>query len=336
MGVRGDLAGETAQLPARFAPRCLRAPLPSSPHLLDALVIGAGPAGLTAAIYLARFRRSFLVLHDGSSRARWIPRTHNHPGFPGGVGGRALLGRLRRQAEGFGAPIVEGKVARVTPRKGEGGYFEVRGEGFAHRARTVLLATGVRDNLPPLPGVEAAIARGVVRICPICDAFEAKGRRIAVLGDGPVGAAEAVFLRRYSPHVTLLHVGAPELLTAAQRRALADAGIGLAECALSEIRLGRTGVVLTRAAGSDLAFDTLYSALGCGARSELGEAAGVALNAQGYLVAGQLHQETATPGLYAAGDVVRGLNQISVAEAEAAIAATAMHNLLREQDEEVL
>jgi len=306
-----------------------------SPDLLDAIVIGAGPAGLTAAIYLARFRRSFVVLHDGRSRARWIPRTHNHPGFPGGVRGKTLLGRIRRQAEGFGARLREARVERVARRRG--GAFEVRVEGGdAHRARTVLLATGVHDNHPPLPGVEAAIARGVVRICPICDAYEVKGRRIGVIGDGPLGAREACFLRRYSPDVTLLHVAGPELLPAAERAALAQAGVGLAECALAEIRLGRSGAALRRKVGSDLHFDTLYAALGCAARNELAEAAGVGVNDRGYLVAGQAHQETAVPGLYAAGDVVRGLNQISVAEAEAAIAATAMHNWLREQDGEAL
>lgn len=307
-----------------------------SPDVLDAVVVGAGPAGLTAAIYLARFRRSFVVAHDGRSRARWIPRTMNHPGSPGGVRGKVLLGRLTRQAEGFGAQLREAKVERVA-RRGDTGPFEVHAEGgVGWRARTVLLATGVHDNHPPLPGVAGAIARGVVRICPICDAFEVAGKRIGVVGDGPLGAREAIFLRRYSPDVVLLHVAEPELLPAAERAALAEAGIGVVDCALSELKLGKAGAVLKRSAGSDFAFDTLYAALGCAARNELAEAAGVAVSGTGYLVAGQAHQETAVPGLYAAGDVVRGLNQISVAEAEAAIAATAMHNWLRQQDGEVL
>lgn len=310
----------------------------ADPILLDAVVIGAGPAGLTAAIYLARFRRRFVVLHDGRSRARWIPRTHNHPGFPGGVRGPVLLDRLRRQAEGFGAEIVETRVDHA--RRGEDGVFEIEaadpdGRRRRVRARTLLLATGVHDNLPPLKGVKAAIRRGVVRICPICDAWEARGRRIAVLGDGALGAREAVFLSRYGETVTLLHVGEPEALPSDERRALVRRGLPFIECALADLSLHHDGAVLSNGEGEHR-FDTVYSALGCAARTELAEAAGGECSDIGYLIAGQAHQETRTPGLYAAGDVVRGLNQISVAEAEAAIAATAMHNWLRVQDGEMI
>lgn len=311
-------------------------PAPTNPGAtapLDAVIVGAGPAGLTAAIYLARFHRSFAVLHDGRSRARWIPRTHNHPGFPGGVKGTTLLGRMRRQAESFGAAIREGRVERVT--RGGDGVFTLSGEGISLRARTVLLATGVHDNRPPLRGIETAMRRAVVRICPICDAYEVTGKRIAVVGDSELAAREGQFLRRYSDAVTVINVAGPEALSAETQQGLAAAGIRLVDAALTEIALRPDGVDLTASGDRPvLAFDTLYAALGCAARNELAEAAGVEVSELGYLVAGQEHQETAVPGLYAAGDVVRGLNQISVAQAEAAIAATAMHNWLREQDGE--
>ena len=102
----------------------------------DAVVIGAGPAGLTAAIYLARFRRKVLVLGDGASRARWIPESHNTPGFPHGVDGRELLARLTAQALEFGAEIrqvrADGLIA--TP---EG--FEIRGRDAAILAASSVL-----------------------------------------------------------------------------------------------------------------------------------------------------------------------------------------------------
>jgi thioredoxin reductase (NADPH) len=133
--------------------------------MLDCIVVGAGPAGLTAAIYLGRFRRRFRLVESGASRAARIPLSRNHPGFPDGVRGRDLLARMRRQAELYGAEIVSGHVQDIEPV--EGGFRLVAGEEL--RARTVLLATGVADVEPAIPGVEAAVASGLVRICPVSD-----------------------------------------------------------------------------------------------------------------------------------------------------------------------
>src|SRR3982751_5627002 len=88
------------------------------PQPLDALVVGGGPGGLTAAIYLARFRRRFLVVENGESRLSWIPRTHNHPGFPDGIEGPVLLERMRAQAERYGALIRHAKVEAVRRQDG--------------------------------------------------------------------------------------------------------------------------------------------------------------------------------------------------------------------------
>lgn len=95
--------------PAPNSSSSSNADAPAEP-LLDALIVGAGPAGLTAATYLARFHRDFVVVDGGKSRARWIPESHNCPGFPHGIGGTALLGKLREQARGFDVQI-EGKAA---------------------------------------------------------------------------------------------------------------------------------------------------------------------------------------------------------------------------------
>src|ERR1700712_3287780 len=136
----------------------------------DAVVIGAGPAGLTAAVYLARFRRKVLVLSAGPSRASWIPESHNTPGFPHGVGGGDLLTRLTEQALAFGVEIREARIDGLAP-VADG--FEVLGWTATVHTPTVLLATGVRDHLPDLSGIEAAVRRSLVRMCPICDAYEA-------------------------------------------------------------------------------------------------------------------------------------------------------------------
>ena len=108
----------------------------------DAIVIGAGPAGLTAAVYLARFRRRVLVLSQGPPRASWIPESHNTPGFSQGVGGLELLSRLTEQATRFGAEL---RAACVTGLSPDGGGFEVCAEAEVLRAPHVILAT--RDAL---------------------------------------------------------------------------------------------------------------------------------------------------------------------------------------------
>jgi thioredoxin reductase (NADPH) len=293
--------------------------------VLDALVIGGGPAGLTAAIYLARFRRRALVVEAGDSRCDWIPRSHNHPGFPDGVRGRTLTGRMRRQAERYGAQIVPARVTRLS--RARGGFRADTSAGEV-LARKVILATGVVDNAPPIPGLEDGVARGLVRICPICDGYEVIGQRVGVIGRDDHCAREATFLTTYSDQVAFIHVGeAP--LPAATRRRLARAGVEVIESAVRAVRIEKRRITaFDFAAGEPRPFDVVYSALGVTPRTELAEQLGARLDTGGRLVVGA-HQETSVAGLYAAGDVVRGLNQISTAEAEGAIAATDVHNSLR-------
>lgn len=294
--------------------------------VLDTIIIGAGPAGLTGAIYLARFKRRFRVFHDGQSRAGWIPRTRNHPGFPDGIVGTDLLARMQAQAERFGAHIETGQVRSITPMKSG---FRVRVDGEDYRTSTVLIATGVIDSAPDLPDVEDAVRTGLLRICPICDGFEASDQVLAVIGDDSRGAREALFLTTYSHAVTLIHTGAPQALPAGERDRLAAAGIVILEEPISALSFEteeQTAVCVTGAASRQ--FDAVYSALGVRPRCDLAISAGAAVGPDGRLIVDE-RQETTVQGLFAAGDMVRGLNQISTATGEAAIAATAIHNRLR-------
>jgi thioredoxin reductase (NADPH) len=288
-------------------------------------VVGAGPAGLTAAIYLGRFRRSVRVIDAGASRAARIPRSHNHPGFPGGVAGRTLLARMRRQAETYGAEFLAGQVESLRPTK-QGFTLETSVGPLA--ARKVILATGVIDREPRLSGAEDAVACGLLRVCPICDGYEVIGKTLGVIGHDDHAGREARFLTTYSRDVWLIHVGAPGDLTGEERRRLKRAGVGVIETPIERVVLDRRRIAaLCFGPGEPKAFDALYSALGITPRSVLATDTGARLDRSGRLVVGE-HQETSTPGLYAAGDVVRGLNQISVAQGEGAIAATDVHNAL--------
>ncbi|GAA0868080.1 NAD(P)/FAD-dependent oxidoreductase [Brevundimonas basaltis] len=296
----------------------------------EVLVIGAGPAGLTAATYLARFRRRVLVADGGAPRACWIPVSHNMPGFPVGITGEAILQRMTEQAEEYGAVVEPGRVESVA-RTGDG--FTARLNGRDVPVRAVLLATGVTDHRPHLPGVEQAIERALVRICPICDGYEAINRAVAVIGRDDSGAREASFLRTYSDRVTLIHVGDPEALT--QEDELARLGIELVRAPIDNVRLEDDRVTALSWGGAFRVFDLVYSALGTTPNADLAKDLGAALGDDGRLVVDD-HQATTVPRLYAAGDVVRGLNQIAVAGAEAAIAATAIHNALRRADGEMI
>jgi thioredoxin reductase (NADPH) len=292
----------------------------------DCIVVGAGPAGLTAAIYLARFRREFLVLESGASRAAWIPRSHNHPGFPKGIRGKTLLARMREQAETYGTAIRRGAVEDL---QAEGDHFRLTFAGQSLFARKVILATGVLDNPPPIAGVEEAIAKGLIRICPICDGYEVTGQRVGVIGADDHSAAEAIFITTWSDEVTLIHTGRLEALSYEMRAKLAAGGVELVETSIDSVVLDKRRITaLCFAPGEPRAFDSIYSALGVTPRTDLAVKAGARLDASGRLYVGD-HQETSVRGLYAAGDVVRGLNQISTAEAEGAIAATDIHNTLR-------
>lgn len=293
---------------------------------VDVLIVGAGPAGLTAATYLARFLRTVLVADGGPPRASWIPLSHNMPGFPAGITGDAILARMREQAEEYGAVIEAGRVDDLSR---DGDLFFATLGGRRVRARAVLLATGVVDHHPDLPGVERAIERALVRICPICDGYEATGKAVAVIGASDMGVREAAFIRTYSDQVTLIHIGPPGALT--ERDALTRLGVQLVETPIETVRLEGDRVTALCWSGEYRAFDLVYSALGTSANAELAAALDCRLAEDGRLEV-DLHQKTSIPGLYAAGDIVRGLNQIAVATAEAAVAATAIHNSLREAD----
>lgn len=295
---------------------------------LDTLIVGGGPAGLTAAIYLARFRRSFLLIDAGEQRASLIPISHNHSGFPDGISGPQLLRRMASQASSYGAKLLSGTVEAI--RRDDAG-FAADVAGRTIRARTVLLATGVVDEEPDLPNVTQAVKRGLIRHCPICDGFEVIGKRVGVIGYGAKGAREALFIRTYTDDLTLLTFGRPLDPASPESKRLQRAGITVLDSPVDDVLVEGNKIKTITLAGRAHRFDTLYSVLGSIPRSSLGRELGADVSEQGCLKVNS-RQETSVPGLFAAGDVVDSLDQISVAMGQAAIASTAIHNLLREAE----
>ena len=285
----------------------------------DCLVVGGGPAGLTAALYLARFRRRVLVIDAGKSRAASIPRSHNHPGFADGISGDVLLRTLRTQAEEYGAKIVVGKVLSL----------ERTADGFAADttigpvlAARVVMATGITDKCPDIELLDRAAAKEMVRYCPVCDGFEAIDKKIAVYGPWEEAAGKARFLRVYSSDVTLVPT-----LPADTDRKNEEGDFKLATSPAAKILTAADGIDVALADGRAMRFDVVYPAMGCHVHSDLAIKLGAKSNEVGCLIVDN-KQQTTVPGVYAAGDVVSDLHQLVVAEAHAAIAATAIHNSL--------
>jgi thioredoxin reductase (NADPH) len=288
----------------------------------DCLIVGGGPAGLTAAIYLARYRRSIALFDAGESRAAWIPESHNYPGFAHGVSGTKLLSILRQQLGTYDVAIVGERITSLQ-QSGDG-FLAGTDSGRQVAARSILICTGIIDESPSLQGLEDAVEQGAIRFCPVCDGYEVTGQRIGVLGHGDDAVGKAEFLRTYSTDVTLLNVDGGEA-SAGSRRALDQAGIKVAGPVTALQRDGNAIRVL--AADGDATFDVVYPALGCQVRSDLARALGASTNKVGCLEV-DAHQRTTVPGIYAAGDVVSDLHQIAVATGHAAIAATHIHKSL--------
>ena len=276
----------------------------------DCVIVGGGPAGLTAAVYLQRFQRRILLVDGGDGRALKISKSHNCPGFPDGISGKELVERLAQQLRRFDGEVIAGEVTKAALR--DDSLFELellRDTPLV--CRTMLLCTGVQDRLPALPGVEQVCLADRLRQCPICDGYEYRGKTIGVLGSSDHAVNEAKFLEGFGASVWVLALEGQGQANFATRLAFDG------EC-----------VQVTMSDGSARRCDVLYAALGVEPRASLALQLGATLDDSGNVVV-DAHCRSSVRGLYAAGDVVSALDQIAVAFGHGAIAATAIHNDLR-------
>ena len=297
---------------------------------LDCLIVGGGPAGLTAAIYLARFHLDILVVDAGKSRASWIPCTRNHAGFPDGISGKELLERMRAQAQKYGAKIESSRVTKLETC-GDGLFAAEWGAG-SRKARAVLIATGVTNRRPPMDEQlhDDALARGLIRYCPICDGFEVTDKTIGVIGSDSHGVAEAMFIRSFTADVTLIAPHAALDLKPEDQAKLDAAGIACVDGPAEAVAIDNTDFIVVDTAEGHYTFDSVYPALGSDTHTQLAEMVGADLSNDACVKVDN-HQRTSVAGLYAAGDVVIGLDQISHAMGEGGVAATTIRNDLAEQ-----
>ena len=290
---------------------------------IDCLIVGGGPAGLTAAIYLARFHLDILVVDDGNGRAESIPCTRNHAGYPEGISGKELVRLMREQAQKYGARIERDYVTRLD--RTDKGFCATWGSGSVE-AKTVLLATGVKNRRPAMDEElhDEALERGLIRYCPICDGFEVTDKKVGVIGSDSRGVAEAIFLRSFTPDVSLIAPDKALRLTPEDQEKLKLAGIDCIDGPAQAVAISDKCIVVDTSEGH-FTFDSVYPALGSDTHTQLAEQVGARLSELG-CIGVDARQRTSVEGLYAAGDVVVGLDQISHAMGEGGVAATTIRN----------
>jgi thioredoxin reductase (NADPH) len=286
----------------------------------EVLIIGGGPAGLMAAIYLARFRRAVRIIDAGASRAALIPRSHNLPGFPDGMSGRDLLARMKKQVADLGVPLISAEVTSVE--RGDDVLLARHG-GNETGAERVIMASGIVDRQAPFPDWVDAVACGLLRYCPVCDAYEAIDRKVAVLGPLDHAGPKALFMRTYTADVTLIPTDDRD---SAVRPRLLDAGVRLVS-PLRQLQRNANVMEALLADGSVERFEIIYPAMGADVRSEPLLQLGARHAPDGFLMVDG-KQQTSIPHVYGIGDVVTDLHQLSVAFGHAAVAACHAHHSL--------
>lgn len=293
--------------------------------LYDIVILGGGPAGLTAAIYGGRANLSVLVLEHmlAGGEISSTDRLDNYPGFPDGITGIEFAERLEKQALHFGASIVTGSIGSVDAA---GSTKKVSTpDGRSYYGRTLIVATGTNPRLLGVPGEERLRGKGI-SFCATCDGFLFRNKKVAVIGGGDSAAEEALYLTRFVDKVILIHRrdrlrAVPylqeKLMDHPRVEFLWNTVVKefVGEQALEKIIVQKVGDDFTSEIEGDGAF--LY--VGRVPNSAFLE--GVEKDGQGYIITSE-EMETTLPGVFAAGDIRRKfLRQVVTAAADGAIAA---------------
>lgn len=294
----------------------------------DVIVVGGGPAGLSAAVVLGRARRSVLVIDSGKPRNAATIGVHAFL-TRDGISPRTLRTLGRREARRYGAVLSTGVVTAAGCEPG--GFVVTLQRGRRLHSRALLIATGVRDRVPDVPGLRELYGRSVHH-CPYCDGWEERDRRIAVWGRGKAGFEVARKLLGWTGDVILFSDG-PSGLRRADRDHLDALGIPICEIRIARLE-GRNGRLrrVHLADQSSVARDALFFTHGFDQSCDLARGFHCAFTRSG-VVRTSRGEATGTPGLYIAGDASHDSQFVVVAAAEGVKAAVKIHQELAAQDE---
>jgi thioredoxin reductase len=305
----------------------------------DCIVVGAGPAGLSASLFLARYRRRVLTFHHNSPRNIY---SHGVHGFLGhhGIRPTELLARGREEVTAHGGLIVEGCVTRVERLGDEHFRVATGGEkivGQTFESRRLLLATGLRDLTPDCPGFRDFYGASVFH-CPDCDGFEVTGKRVAVLGNGKKTVGFTLNLLTWTDRLTLITGGNLGDMTEEHAAQLAGFDIPVVDRGVTKLEGDFEAKRLERVwldDGGAVECDALFFNLGAEPASGFHEALGCRLEEDGGLVWVDEEHQTSVPGVYAAGDLTPRSQLAVVAAAEGAMAAIQIHKSLVPESQRV-